>query len=91
MTKHCWLADEFVIEFNKLKKLIVPQLFKYQIDKVAIIIDHWTKCHHCKLGYDLSEYSGSFNEVFLKLAAAHTENHICNGDYEVLGSRRQHY
>ena len=86
MTKY-WTANEFVIEFNKIKNIELPLVFRYQTDRVARIVDHWDKCYPCKLGFNISEYSGTFEEVFLKLAAAYTENHICDGDYDVLDSR----
>ncbi len=82
-----WISSEFIIEFNKIKDLELPSVFKYQIDKVSKIVNHWQECYPCKLGFNLSEYSGPFEEVFLKLAAAYTENHICDGDYDVLDSR----
>jgi len=87
MTKKYWFADEFTIEFNKVKKLILPSIFKYQVARVARIVDHWQECYSCKLGFNISEYSGTFEELFTHLADCQIENHICDGDYDVLDSR----
>lgn len=85
--KHYWLANEFAMEFAKVRSLILPTPFKYQVDKIRQIVDHWQECYPCKLGFDLSEYSGTFEELFAHLADCDLDIHICNGDYDVLDSR----
>lgn len=87
MSKEYWISDKFTYEFNIIKDLNHISIFKYQIDKVAKIVNHWKECPPCALGFNISEYSGTFEEIFLKLAASHVENHICDGDYDVLDSR----
>jgi hypothetical protein len=85
--KKYWLAAEFAIEFNKIKKLVLPKIFEYQVNKISLIVDHWQECYPCRLGFDISEYSGTFEELFTHLADCQLENHICNDDYNVLDSR----
>lgn len=87
MSKKYWLASEFEIEFAKVRKLKLPEIFKYQIERVAKIVDHWQKCKSCTLGFNISEYSGTFEEIFLKLAHAPIEIFVCNGDYEVMWTK----
>lgn len=88
-SKKYWLANEFTIEFAKIRNLILPKIFKYQVEQVAKIVDHWQECRACKLGFDISEYSGTFEEIFTHLANSQLENHICNGEYNVLRSRKR--
>lgn len=78
-----WTTDEFTKEFNKLKENSFPKVFQTQIDKIGIIVEHWRVCHACELGFNISEYSGSFEEVFLKLAYWPLDRHACNGDYKL--------
>lgn len=83
MLKYYWYTEEFKTEFYKYSELVLPPVFKSQIEKVRIIVEHWNICHPCQLGFDISEYSGTFEDVFLKIAATPIDHHICNGDYKL--------
>jgi hypothetical protein len=87
MKKDYWTSEQFEIEFNKIRTLDnIPEVLKWQIEKISKIINHWHECYTCRLSFSISEYQMSFNELFAKLASCHLEYHICDGDYNLLFS-----
>lgn len=82
-----WDAESFTIEFEKFKdnisNLILPSLFKKQIEIIEKLTIHWKNCHACNLGFYCCEYKTTFEEVWLNLVY-YPQYHICDGDYKLL-------